>query len=86
LTLEDILKLLLGQVGLLVALLVVLWSGSRGYWVYGWYAKELRDRNTKLELRVERILGAAERGTSLAVRTAKAAGLDSDPDAEGERD
>jgi hypothetical protein len=72
-TLEDVLKLLLGQVGLLFALIFILWAGSRGLWVFGWYAKEQRDRITKLENRLDRAAGIADRGTFLATKATQLA-------------
>lgn len=77
-TAQQILDAILGQAGVITLLLVILWSGWRGMWVFGWYARELRDRNEKLEARLDRALGAAESGTGLATRAIR--------QAEGHRD
>lgn len=65
-TVQTIFDAILGQAGVIVLLLVILWSGWRGMWVFGWYARELRDRNDRLEERLDRAVGAAESGTGLA--------------------
>jgi hypothetical protein len=65
-TLQQLLEGLLGQIGLLFALLFVVWAGWRRLWVFGWYAQELLDRIDKLERRLDRAVGAAEGGTGLA--------------------
>ena len=65
-TLERALELLLGNLGVLVLLLIILVGGFRGWWTYGWYARELRERNDRLEARLDRAVGAAESGTGLA--------------------
>lgn len=72
-TVETILDAILGQAGVVVLLLVILWSGWRGMWVFGWYAHELRERNERLEERLDRAVGAAESGTGLASRAIRQA-------------
>jgi hypothetical protein len=72
-TVQEVLDAILGQLGVLVLLLVILWAGWKGYWVFGWYARELRDRNEKLERRLDRAVGAAESGTGLATRATRLA-------------
>jgi len=57
----DLLHLLLGPGGLLVALLVIIYTGVRKIWVFGWYAREVKaDRDEWKE--------AALRGTRVAER------------------
>lgn len=68
---EDIVKNLLGQAGLLFALIFILWAGYKRYWVFGWYAEELKARNLKLENRQDRIAGIAADGTALAQRATR---------------
>ena len=42
----DLLTLLTGPGGLLVALLVIIFTGMKKKWVFGWYAREiLEDRD-----------------------------------------
>lgn len=72
-TFERVIELLLGNLGVLVLLLVILVGGFRGWWVYGWYARELRSRNEKLEDRLERAGKVVETGTGLATRAAQLA-------------
>jgi hypothetical protein len=72
-TIQTVFDAILGQAGVIVLLLVILWSGWRGMWVFGWYAAELRHRNERLEDRLDRALGAAESGTGLANRAIRQA-------------
>lgn len=72
-TLQQILEGLLGQIGLLFALLLILWGGMRGLWVWGWYAHELKERITKLEHQLERATRVAESGTVAADRATRLA-------------
>lgn len=73
LTLDELLKAILGQAGLLVALLFILWAGWKGYWVFGRYYEDQRLRIDKLERRLDRAVGAAESGTGLATRAIRQA-------------
>jgi hypothetical protein len=72
-TIERIVELILGQAGVLILLLVILFGGFRGWYVFGWYAQEMRERNNRLEARLDRALGAAESGTGLANRAIRQA-------------
>ena len=65
-TVQEIFDAILGQAGVLVLLLVILWSGWRGYWVFGRYYEDVVRRNERLERKMDRILGAAETGTDIA--------------------
>ena len=57
----DLIRLLLGPGGLLVALIIIIFTGVRKIWVFGWYAKEMKaDRDEWKE--------AALRGTRVAER------------------
>lgn len=81
-TLEDLFQQLLGPVGLLVFCLILLWAGHKKYWVWGWYAQELHDRNLQLEHRLDRATNTADKSTQLAVHaTNRLAGPTEDPDA-----
>lgn len=61
----ELIRLLTGPGGLLVALLVIIYTGVKKLWVFGWYAKELRaDREEWKE--------AALRGTRVAERVVSA--------------
>lgn len=54
-------RLLTGPGGLLVALLIIIYTGVKKIWVFGWYAKEVRsDRDEWKE--------AALRGTRITER------------------
>ena len=78
-TIQTVIDGILGQAGVIVLLLVILWSGWRGMWVFGWYARELRERNERLEVRLDRAVGAAESGTGLARQAVwRAEGLQGD--------
>lgn len=72
-TVQQIFDAILGQAGVIVLLLVILWSGWRGYWVFGRYYEEQRVRIERLEQRLDRALGAAESGTGLASRAVRQA-------------
>jgi hypothetical protein len=72
-TIQQILEGILGQAGVVFLLLVVLWAGQRGYWVFGWYVKELHDRIERLEHQLDRATGVAERGTVAADRATRLA-------------
>jgi hypothetical protein len=69
-TVERGLELILGNLGVLILLLVILFGGFKGWWVFGWYARELRNRNERLENRLDQTSRVAERGTGLAHRAA----------------
>ena len=44
-TTDSLIRVLTGPGGLLVALLIIIYTGVRKLWVFGWYAKEiLQDR------------------------------------------
>lgn len=72
-TIQQILESLLGQLGLLFALIFIIYGGFRGWWVWGWYAKELRDRIAHLEATLDRAARAAETGTASAERATRLA-------------
>jgi len=64
-TTDSLIRVLTGPGGLLVALLIIIYTGVRKLWVFGWYAKEiLQDREEWKE--------AALRGTRVAERVVKA--------------
>lgn len=65
-TIQTIFDAILGQAGVIVLLLVILWSGWKGMWVFGRYYEEQRTRIDSLERRLDRAVGAAETGTGLA--------------------
>ena len=70
-TVERAIELILGQAGVLVLLIIILYGGFRGWYVYGWYARELRERNERLEARLDRASRVAESGTGLANRATR---------------
>lgn len=64
-TTEELIRVLTGPGGLLVALLVIIYTGVKKLWVFGWYAREIRaDRDEWKE--------AALRGTRVAERVVSA--------------
>jgi hypothetical protein len=67
-TTTDVFDAILGQAGVVVLLLVILWSGWRGYWVFGRYYDAQARQIERLEARLDRAVGAAESGTGLANR------------------
>ena len=58
---EDIINLINGPGGALVLMLVVIWTGVRQYWVFGWLYKQEREEK-------EQWKEAALRGTRVAER------------------
>lgn len=63
----------LGPIGTLVLCLFILYTGYKGYWVFGWYAAELRKRNERLENRLDRLSGESKSVVSVAEKLATAA-------------
>ena len=64
-TTDSLIRALTGPGGLLVALLIIIYTGVRKLWVFGWYAKEvMQDREEWKE--------AALRGTRVAERVVTA--------------
>jgi hypothetical protein len=56
----------------MIALLaLILIGGWKRYWVFGWYAVELRERIVDLEKRLERATRVAETGTAAADRATR---------------
>ena len=72
-TVQQAFEEILGQAGVIALLLIIVWSGWRGYWVFGWYVVEQRRRIEQLEHRLDRALGIAESGTGLAHRAIRQA-------------
>lgn len=58
---DQLITLLTGPGGLLVALLIIIFTGMRGMWVFGWYVEELREDRDEWK-------SAALKGTSIAER------------------
>lgn len=65
-TFQQVIDGILGNLGVLVLLLVILYGGYKRWWVFGWYATELKARNERLENRIDKISGAAKSVTTLA--------------------
>lgn len=59
--------------GMIALLFLILVGGWRRYWVFGWYAEELRERIVDLEKRIERATRVAETGTAAADRATRVA-------------
>lgn len=59
--------------GMLALLFLILIGGWKRYWVFGWYAEELRARIVDLEQRIERATRVAESGTAAADRATRVA-------------
>lgn len=59
--------------GMVALLLLVIVGGWKRYWVFGWYAEELRGRIDDLERRLERATRVAESGTAAADRATRVA-------------
>lgn len=83
-TIERVLELILGNLGVLILLLAILVGGFKGWWVYGRYYEALqKDRQERLaekneeikrlERRLERAVGVAETGTVAADRATRVA-------------
>ena len=67
-TVKDILDAILGNLGTLVVLIFILYGGYKKWWVWGWYAQELKIRNDRLENRIDAFTGTTNSVTSLAER------------------
>lgn len=72
-TLDGILDAILGNLGTLVTLLVIIYGGFKRWWVFGWYAEELKNRNERLENRLDSVSGEAKAVTSVAEKAVIAA-------------
>jgi hypothetical protein len=80
-TLQQILDAILGQAGVIVLLLIILWAGWKRYWVFGSYYTEMRDQlreqlleeRKEAKARYERAVGAVESNTGLLERTIRQA-------------
>lgn len=73
LTIGEVLGYLFGPFGTLMICLIIIVTGYKRYWVFGWYAQELKDRNKRLEDRIDKIAGQAKSITSVAEQTASLA-------------
>lgn len=62
---EQLITLLTGPGGLLVALLVIIFTGMKRYWVFGWYAREIKQDRDEWK-------DAAIKGTYVAERVTRA--------------
>ena len=55
-TLQHVFDAILGQAGVIVLLLVIVWAGWKRIWIFGWYhvemQAELRSQIAKLEARI----------------------------------
>jgi hypothetical protein len=65
-TIQTVFDAILGQAGVIVLLLVILWSGWKGYWVFGRYFDAQAKQIERLENRLDRAVGAAESGVGMA--------------------
>lgn len=65
-SLDTIFDQMLGPLGALVIALFIIYAGYRGWWVWGWYAKELKEENTRLQKQLTLVLGQAKHSTHLA--------------------
>ena len=68
---QAVLDAILGQAGVVILLLVILWSGWRGYWVFGRYYEEQSKRIERLEQRLDRAVGTGERLAGTAERATR---------------
>jgi hypothetical protein len=59
--------------GTIAVLLLIILGGWKRYYVWGWYADELRARIDQLETRLERATRVAESGTVAADRATRLA-------------
>lgn len=70
----ELLQFLLGPFGTLVLAFVIIITGYKGLWVFGWYAKELRDRNKRLEDKLDNANTATQKVTSIAEKVVDSGG------------
>ena len=59
--------------GTIAVLILIIVGGWKRYYVWGWYADELRERAHQLEQRLERATRVAESGTVAADRATRLA-------------
>lgn len=82
-TLERVLELVLGNLGVLFLLLTILVGGFRGWWVYGPIHQDMirraDERAERAEARLDRAVGIAEGGTRAVARLASVAERRLDP-------
>lgn len=82
-TIERVLELVLGNLGVLFLLLFILVGGFRGWWVYGPIHKEMMrradQRAERAEAHLDRAVGVAERGAGVAARAVSVAERQLDP-------
>lgn len=69
---EQVLDAILGNLGTLVTLIIILYGGYKRWWVFGWYAQELKASNTRLENRLDDMAREARTVTSIAEKTTTA--------------
>lgn len=69
-TIPELLGHIFGPYGTLFIVLVIIYTGHKKIWVWGWYAKELVDRNNTLENKIDTITGTARSIASTAEKIA----------------
>jgi hypothetical protein len=57
---DQLISFLLGPFGTLVLVLLIIYTGYKKMWVFGWYATELSKRNERLENRIDDISGTSK--------------------------
>lgn len=70
-SLQELVEGILGNLGVLFLLLFILFAGYKRWWVFGWYAKELANRNERLENRLDKSLNASDVATRTADKLVK---------------
>lgn len=70
LTIGQVLEFLFGPFGTLFLALLIIYTGSKKIWVFGWYANEINKRNERLEKRIDSISHESRAITSVAEKTA----------------
>jgi hypothetical protein len=75
---KELVGYLLGPLGTLFLTLFILYAGYKKWWVFGWYASELKNRNDRLENRIDEVSNAARGVTSIAKKAIEKAEVTSE--------
>lgn len=72
-SLDQIISFLMGPFGTLFLALFIIYTGYKKYWVFGWYAEELRKHNIRLENKLDDVTHENRAVTSVAEKAVSVA-------------